>query len=82
MLRQKGPFHRFIWGDLYVEPMFVKALRLMPVKMEKRPMSIVGVRFRSSTNECATRSGEKLKPRNLFDRTMMLLISSKKDMFE
>ena len=27
----------------------------------------VGVRFRSSTNECATRSSEELKPINLFD---------------
>ena len=45
-------------------------------------MLCVGVRFRSSTNGCATRSSEELKPRNLFDRTVRLLISSKKDMFE
>ena len=43
---------------------------------------IVGVRFRSSTNGCATRSSEELKPRNLFNRTVRLLISSKKDTFD
>ena len=31
---------------------------------------IVGVRFRSCTNGCATRSSEELKPRNLFDGTV------------
>ena len=45
-------------------------------------MLTVGVRFRSSTNGCATRSSEELKPRNLFDGTVKLLISLKKDMFE
>ena len=43
-------------------------------------MVYVGVRFRSSTNECATRSSEELKPRNLFDGIMKPLISLKKDM--
>ena len=42
----------------------------------------VGVRFCSSTNGCTTLFSEELKPRNLFDGTVELLISLKKDMFE
>ena len=41
-------------------------------------LQVVGVKFRSCINGCATHSSEEVKPRNLFNKIVMLLISFEK----
>ena len=64
-----------------INTLFVKTI-FISLKTPAWSITSVGVRFRSSTNRCATRSSEELKPRNLFDRIVMPLIPLRKDMFK
>ena len=58
----------------------MECLIRLKLKTKENALLIVGVRFHSSTNGCATRSSEELKPRNLFDGMVKPLIPLKKDM--
>ena len=56
-------------------PPFYFKIILSITRYNNNHLNIVGVRFHSSTNECAMRSSEELKPRNIFNGIVMPLIS-------
>ena len=54
---------------------------MVRLRRHKKGITSVGVRFRFSTNGCATHSSEETKPKNLFNGIMGPLISLRKDRF-